>query len=98
MEKKQFKKQFYENVDFIQRNIAPDDIYIFTEQTLMAAVFFLHIITKFCDLEEECNNNIVLKKYVANVLGFEKLKKDKKDVRVDMDLKSIEGDDDDDDE
>ena len=41
MNKEEIRKKFEENVAYLQRNIPPDDIYLFTEQTFMAALFFL---------------------------------------------------------
>lgn len=42
MNKDELIEEFERHVNWLQRNIPPDDIYMFAEQTLMAARFFMH--------------------------------------------------------
>lgn len=83
---------FEKNVRYLQRNIPPDDIYIFTEQTFMAAVFFLSKWAEWIDLKEECAKCPVVNKWVGNILGFKRLKESGVDLELDLDMKSLEDD------
>ena len=92
MNKEEMKAEFEKNVQFIQRNIPPDDIYIFAEQTFMAAMFFLTKWSKFVDVLEECEKDPVTKKWVHNLIGLQIFKDQGIDFSLDLDLKSLEPD------
>ena len=84
------KLKFEKNVEFLKRNVPPDDIYIFAEQTFMAAMFFMHKWTEWVELTDEAQKDPVVNKWVKNILGFQMFKDNDIDVQLDLDLKSIE--------
>ncbi len=92
MDKNQLKKQFEDNVNYLRRNIPPDDIYLFCEQTFMATMFFLKKWSEVVDIEQACNDCPITKKWVCNILGFQRLKDADMSVHVDLNLGSIDED------
>lgn len=90
MNKEELYRKFEQNVAYLHRNIPPDDIYMFTEQTFMAALFFIHKWNEHVDLDEECKKDPVVKKWLSNILGFELCKEKNIDIQLDLDLKSVD--------
>ena len=84
------KKKFEQNVDYLKRNVPPDDIYMFAEQTFMAALYFMHKWSEWVDVSDECNLDPIAKKWVTNIIGLQICKDKELDVSLDLDLKSIE--------
>lgn len=92
MNREELKEKFERNVDYLKRNVPPDDIYMFAEQTFMATLFFLHKWSEWADINEECKNDPVAKKWVTNIVGLQMCKDKELDVNLDLDLKSVEPD------
>lgn len=92
MDKDELKIKFYNNVKFLERNVPPDDIYIFAEQTHMAALYFLHKWSEWADIEEECHKDPIARKWVCNIMGLQKCKDDELDVNLDLDIGSVDED------
>ncbi len=92
MNKEELKKLFEKNVDYLKRNVPPDDIYLFAEQTHMAAMYFLHKWAEWADIEEECQDNLVARKWVTNILGLQRMKEQNIDINLDLDLGSVDED------
>lgn len=92
MNKEEMRKHFEENVEYLRRNIAPDDIYLFSEQTFMAALYFLHRFAGLADVDEECQKCEICRKYVSNILGFHKIKVLKIDGKLDLDMDCLDDD------
>lgn len=90
MNKEELKLKFEKNVEFLKRNVPPDDIYLFAEQTFMATLFFLHKWSEWVDINEECLKDPVAKKWVTNIVGLQMCKDKEQDVNLDLDMKSIE--------
>lgn len=90
MNKEEIRKKFEENVAYLQRNIPPDDIYLFTEQTFMAALFFLQRWAKVANITEEMLLDPVTDKWVRNILNFHDSKEKNEDVYLDLNLRSLE--------
>ena len=90
MHKEELREKFYSNVEYLQQNIPPDDIYLFSEQTFMACLYFLKRWSDCEDLDEVCKNDPSAEKWIVNVVGFQRLKEDKIPVQLDLDLKGIE--------
>jgi len=84
------QKKFEKNVDYLKRNIPPDDIYMFSEQTFMAAMYFIHRWAEWVDLNEEAQQDPVTKKWLTNIFALQIMKDRDEDVSLDLDLKSIE--------
>ncbi len=90
MNKEEMLKKFEENVAYLERNIPPDDIYMFTEQTFMAALYFLNKWSEHVDLKDQALLDPVAKKWIMNIMGLVILRDKNMDVQIDLDLKSLE--------
>ena len=90
MTKEELKANFEKNVDYLRRNIPPDDIYLFTEQTFMAALFFLKKWSDCINITEEIEKDFISRKWVANIMGLLHCRNNNIDLTLDLDLKSIE--------
>jgi hypothetical protein len=86
LDKEQIMEKFEQNVAYLQRNIPPDDIYAFSEQTFMACIYFLGKFSALADIEKECERDPMFFRWVRNILGFQKLKDDNQDIDLDLDL------------
>lgn len=84
------RAKFEKNLQFLQRTIAPDDIYVFAEQTFMAALFFIHKWSNCVDINIECNIDPVVKKWVTNIMMFQEAKDIDEDVQINLNLESLE--------
>ncbi len=93
MNKEEMKAKLEKNVEYLRRNIPPDDIYLFCEHVFTASVFFLHKWSCLVDLNEECARNPVVKRWVTNIINFQKCKEQELDVDVDFDTKIMEDND-----
>ncbi len=65
---------YRKNVEWLKVNIPRDEIYEFTEQSLIAAEFFLHKWNDWVDVAEECRKDKVTHLWVSNILGIRRLK------------------------
>ena len=92
MNKQEMKEKFEKNIQYLHRNIPPDDIYAYSEQTFMAAMFFLRKWVNHVDILEECKNDPVVKKWVTNLVGMEMCKDQEIDINLDLNLQSLEED------
>lgn len=86
MNKDDLLKKFEENVEYLRRNIPPDDIYIFTEQTYMAAMFFLHKWSTWEDIPAEMARCAITEKWVKNVMALAWHRDRKIDVPIDLNI------------
>jgi hypothetical protein len=86
MNREEIYKKFENNVSYLQRNIPPDDIYVFAEQTFMAAMFFLSLWSEWVDLDEEVEKDPVVKKWATNIIALQKMKDSNLDVQIDLNL------------
>ncbi len=89
MNKEEIRAKFEKNVEYLSKNIPPDDIYIFTEQTIMAALFFMHKWTEWVDLVDECHKDPIARKWVNNILGLVHCRDNNVDINIDLDMKSL---------
>ncbi len=90
MNKDEIRKKFEENVAYLERNVPPDDIYMFTEQTFMAAMYFMQRWAEWVDLKEEAAKDPIAKKWMMNIMGLAVMKDKNQDIQLDLDLKSVE--------
>lgn len=86
MNREEIAKKFEENVEYLRRNVPPDDIYIFAEQTFMSALYFLSRWHEHVNLQQEIKENDVSKKWISNILFFQECKEKKVDVTLDLNL------------
>jgi len=92
MDKRELIKKYDENVAWLRRNIPPDDIYDFAEQTYMAALFFLKLASsddRFLTLLQECH---VTRKWSQNICGLLQIREQGIDCPIDMKLEIAEDD------
>ena len=90
MNKDELKAEFEKNVDYLRRNIPPDDIYLFCEQTFMAAMFFMKKWSDWEDINDVCKNDIISRKWISNIIGLHVCREKNLDITLDLDLKSVE--------
>lgn len=90
MDKNELMKKFRENIAYLERNIPPEDIYVFTEQTFMAALFFLKRWSDWVDVDTEMNECEVTKKWVMNIIGLQMLREKNQDVDLDLNLPKLD--------
>jgi hypothetical protein len=90
MKKEKMLEEFEKNVEYLRRNVPPDDIYIFTEQTFMAAMFFLMKWKDLVDLRKECREDKIVAKWVNNIGGFYLTRLEGNDQQLDLNMESIE--------
>lgn len=86
MDKEAISKLFEQNVLYLQKTIPPDDIYVFAEQTLMAALFFLNKLRSQVDILAEMEKDKAMKIYTNNIMGLIYCRDEKKDIKLELDL------------
>jgi len=77
-------------IKWIQRNIAPDDIYMFAEQALMGAEFFMGLWAHGKNLTEECGRCPLLGQWLNNIAGFRYLRDKDQDCKINLEFKVLE--------
>lgn len=89
MTRDELMAKYEKNVAYLQRNIPPDDIYAFAEQTFMAAMFFMWKWSQWEEISEAAKQCEITKKWMTNILSVHELKEQGKDVELDLDLKFV---------
>lgn len=90
MNKEELLKKFEKNVEYLKRNVPPDDIYLFTEQTFMATLFFLKKWSEWVDVNEEMEKCPIVRKWVTNIISLQMHRDIEEDVELDLNMKSLE--------
>lgn len=67
MDKARLLKEYEKNIAWLRRNVPPDDIYDFAEQTYMAALYFLKRMSMLVDMRKELDTYPPSKKYATNL-------------------------------
>lgn len=87
MDKEELLEKFEKNVAYLQKIVPPDDIYVFTEQTFMAALFFLKQWSKHVNIMEECEKDRkVTRKWVTNIMAFLHCREEDLEIVLNLDL------------
>lgn len=94
MNKEEFRKMLNDNVAYLQRNIPPDDIYLFAECNFMSALYFLNRYSKHVDVNDECQENLTTRKYVVSMLNLMHAREQQLDLPFDLCLDALEDDED----
>ncbi len=89
MNKEEVNEKFEKNVNYLRRNVPPDDIYPFAEQTFMACLYFLKRWSDEVNIIDEMARDDIANKWVRNIIGF--LEVQDKDIDISLDLK-LDGD------
>lgn len=66
----EFDKKFESRVKWLQKNVAPDDIYPFAQQALLAAEYFIYRLSDAVDLGAAMEKDKTVKEWVTNILGI----------------------------
>ena len=90
MNKEEIREKFEKNVNYLRRIVPPDDIYMFAEQTFMATLYFLKKWSDVADIEDECRKCPLTRKWVANILGLQKMKDEDMDIQLDLNMESLD--------
>jgi len=86
MNREEIIKQFEKNVEYLKRNIPPDDIYVFAEQTFMAAMYFMHKWSAWEELPKVMLEDDVANKWITNIFGLHISREKGEDVDLDLDI------------
>jgi len=84
MEKEDVWKKFNNAVNYLHRNIPPDDIYLFAQQTFVSALYLLLKLKESINIEEECESNETLQKIVTNIMYFHTHQQN--DIKIEINL------------
>lgn len=85
MNKDELMAEFERHVAWLQRNIPPDDIYMFAEQTLMAARFFMHKWASNCpNVREVIAEDKPTQQWSKNVINVLNLQNRGEDSSIDF--------------
>jgi len=74
MNHEEMKELVYQNAAWLSRNIAPDDIYIFAEQCIIACQFFITELNEHVDLHDQCMIDKTMAGWVKNIGSLLKLR------------------------
>lgn len=85
MDNKELFEKYCTNLKWLHRNIPPDDIYDFAEQTYMAALFFLNTINNMFDIKELLKNPI-FNKWATNIITILELRDRNVDCAIDIQM------------
>lgn len=80
-------KRFEEDVLFLQKNIPPDDIYTFSQQTLNSCMHFIEVLTDFANLDDLAEENEETHMHLSNILALVSHQHQKKDIQLNLELK-----------
>lgn len=86
MKREDILKKFESHCEYLRRNVPPDDIYPFAEQTHMAAMFFLHKLDKLIDVKAQCKIDPSFRQWVNNILGLVVCRDQNVDLMLDLGL------------
>ncbi len=90
MDKEELRKLFEKNVTYMQQTIPPDDIYIFAEQTLMAALYFVRKLSEYTDLTELVDSDPVFKKWAINIGSYHAAQINEIDMTLDLKIDELD--------
>ncbi len=86
MNKEEVQKKFNDNVEWLKKNVPPDDIYLFAEQTKMAAAYFIRRWAEWVDLKEESGNDPIAQQWLTRISALVYMQDYKLDLPDPLDL------------
>ena len=89
MDRKDLAEQFERDVAFLQKSIAPDDIYIFAEHTYRASLFFLRKLAEAKDILEIMHTDPIANAWISNLVRFKIARENRKDITLDFNLEDL---------
>lgn len=90
MDRQEIFEMFCKNVEFLQKTVPPDDIYIFAEQTFLAALFFLKKYSTLVDIEAEKDKDPAMYKYASNLMLMLDAKEKNLNCKFDLGMDEFE--------
>ena len=90
--KKEYAEKYQRHVDWIRRNIAPDDIYDFAQQSLMASIYLLKVLDDE-DILIRCLENKITLKWCQNIISVAVKQDEDEDCPVNLKLDELYEDD-----
>lgn len=76
VEESDLENKFHRDVDWLYKNIPPDEIYVFAHQSFLAAEYFLWQWSQWVNVIEEAKKDSLTNLWVQNIVGV-KLLRDK---------------------
>jgi hypothetical protein len=67
-------EEFNKEVEWLKKVVAPEDIYIFANQALLGAHYFLNQWSDWVDIRKECEKDKYTHGWVHNLCGIHKLR------------------------
>ena len=79
---------FEEDVRYIQKYVAPDDIYLFCQHALNAAYHFIEVLSTLENLDLLAEKNHETFMHMTNVIKFLRCQQEKIEIDVDLSLEA----------
>lgn len=80
-------RQFEEDVLYLHKYIAPDDIYVFAQQLLMSSHHFLQVLSEVANLDDIANESKESHSYISNILGILQAQASRTPVHLNLELR-----------
>lgn len=90
MNKKEIIEEFERNVVFLRQIIPPDDIYVFTEHTIIAALYFLNKWHEWEDLNDVMEKEMVSRYHIQNILQLVSSREKGETLQINLRLDELE--------
>jgi len=74
--KKKVEQEYLDGVKWLREHVAPDDVYDFAHQSLLAAEYFIYKMYVEMDFHEELKKDRLFANWIHNVTAIQKLKDD----------------------
>jgi hypothetical protein len=74
MNKEEALAKFNEEVEWLKQVVPPEDIYMFANQALVSARFFLNRWSDWVDIYKECEEDDTVNGWVMNLCGINHLR------------------------
>lgn len=74
MNREEALKRFNEEVEWLRKVVPPEDIYMFANQALISARFFLNRWADWVDIPKECERDETANGWVMNLAGIHQLR------------------------
>ncbi len=90
MEEEELDLRLEKDVGYLQRNIAPDDIYLFTQNTLLATYLITHEFMKYVGPENFHLLNKITRRCIENIANFKRSQENEIDVNIDLNTNGLD--------
>lgn len=90
MNHKEIMEEFEKHVAWLQRNVPPDDIYMFTEQALLTARFFMHKWSESVNVREILPHEPTTQRHCKNLMSILQAQNENIDGQINLQFR-VEG-------